>query len=593
MIEEQRRPFDSKAFLAFGVLLALVLLLPLYWDYIGYKPAPKPVSTQSDSLSVDIREPRRDGSGPEAVTSIDTTRYSAPDDSVSGGFSRLETWSERFVSVSTPQFDAIFSSRGARLINFVLKKFDYTDVERRGRPIVLLDSMDAAAGVGPRFRFANDKIDLSNAAFDVSGSSIMLMGADSASIEFTAYTPAGGRWVINYTFYGDRYDYTTRLRVPEPWKDGVERDLFYGWEGGLWPTEPDIEGDNSDFAAIALMGEKDLEKVGGVDREKPVTTFGGETKWAAVRTKYFVCATIPRSHEGEAFKVEGLERSYVYAGERQTLKKFSAWVRTQIRAGEPIDQTFSVYNGPIDYDQLKSYGIGLEEIVDLGWRWIIRPFSLVLLWLFQTLYSVFSNYGIVIIVFALIIKAIFHPLTKKQVLSMRKMQALAPKMEKLKERFKSDPARMNQEMMKLYKETGINPLSGCLPLLPQMPIFYALFQVFRTTIELRGAEFMGWITDLSQKDPYYILPIIMTVSMFVQQKLSSTDPKQKMLLYLMPLIFGFMFRNFPAGLTLYWTMFNIFSIIEQVWLIGHPSKGEPVSADGEVGAGKIVSSKPA
>ena len=163
---------------------------------------------------------------------------------------------------------------------------------------------------------------------------------------------------------------------------------------------------------------------------------------------------------------------------------------------------------------------------------------------------------------------------------------LQPKMEKLKERFKKDPQKMNKEVMKLYKDAGVNPLSGCLPLLPQMPIFYGLFQLFRTTIELRGAEFFGWLTDLSQKDPYYVLPIIMTVTMFAQQKLTNKDPKQKMLTYMMPLLFGFLFRDFPAGLTLYWTGYNFFSVIEQVWLIGHPDKPE-TSTDSEVGSGTI------
>ncbi len=589
-MSDSPKPFDSKAFVAFGVLLALVLLLPIYWEYIGYTPAPKPPEEVVESN-------RTPESAPVAivddVTQSDTIGYNATTDSVSGGFLQQPDWSERLITVSTPKYDAVFSSRGARLVYLVLKEYQYTDASRVGKPIVLLDSIDAADGMGPRFRFSSDKIELSEAAFDCRESVVSLSENDSSSVSFTAYTTAGSIWQITYSFHGDRYDFGTRLQVDEPWKDGVERELSYGWSGGLWPTEPDVDGDNGDFAAVALMGEKDLEKVGDFDREQPNVTYSGETKWTAVRTKYFVSATIPRSHEGEAFRVEAGERPYSFAGQKYTIKEFSAFVTTQVRAGEPIDQAFSTYMGPIDYDLLKSYNLGLDEMVNLGWRWVVRPFSLVLLWLFQTLYSIFSNYGIVIVVFALIIKAIFHPLTKKQVLSMRKMQEMAPKMEKLKERFKSDPARMNQEMMKLYKDAGINPLSGCLPLLPQMPIFYALFQVFQTSIELRGASFMGWITDLSQKDPYYILPIIMTVSMFVQQKLSATDPKQKLLLYLMPLIFGFMFRNFPAGLTLYWTMFNIFSIIEQVWLIGHPSKNDPVSTDGEVGTGKIVSTKTA
>jgi YidC/Oxa1 family membrane protein insertase len=158
-------------------------------------------------------------------------------------------------------------------------------------------------------------------------------------------------------------------------------------------------------------------------------------------------------------------------------------------------------------------------------------------------------------------------------------------MEKLRERHKGDAQRLNQEMMKLYKESGINPLSGCITLLPQMPIFFALYQVFRSTIELRGAHFVGWLTDLSQKDPYYVLPIIMTISFFLQQRLSTKDPKQKMLTYILPLVFGFFFKDVPAGLTLYWTVFNIFSVIEMTWLIGHPPA---MGSDGEVGSGTIV-----
>jgi YidC/Oxa1 family membrane protein insertase len=228
-------------------------------------------------------------------------------------------------------------------------------------------------------------------------------------------------------------------------------------------------------------------------------------------------------------------------------------------------------------------------MVDLGWRWVVRPFSLVILWLFQALHSVIPNYGLVIIVFSILIKAVFHPLTKKQMRSMRRMQEMQPRLAKLKERYGKDPQRMNKETMKLYREAGINPLGGCLPLLPQMPIFYALFQVFRTSIELRGAYFFGWLTDLSQKDPYYILPIIMALSMFVQQKLTMKDPKQKMLVYMMPLLFGFLFKDFPAGLTLYWTCYNISSVIEQVWLIGHPTPEEP-KAEGEVGSGRVEKS---
>jgi len=160
------------------------------------------------------------------------------------------------------------------------------------------------------------------------------------------------------------------------------------------------------------------------------------------------------------------------------------------------------------------------------------------------------------------------------------MQELQPKLAALKEKHKKEPARLNQETMKLYKQSGVNPLGGCLPLLFQMPVFYALFVVFRSTIELRGAKFILWLTDLSQMDPYYVLPVVMAATMFWQQKITIKDPKQAMLVYFMPVLFFFFFFKFPAGLTLYWTMFNILSLIETYYFKSkglHPSslKAQP------------------
>ena len=339
------------------------------------------------------------------------------------------------------------------------------------------------------------------------------------------------------------------------------------------------------------MVGKDLTEVTKVDKEEPRTSATGLTHWTAVRTKYFMCATIPRTREADGFVLFGRERPLRVDDEQLALKVFSAQVRMELASGQPLDDHFTVYVGPIEYGLLKSYGIGLEDLVNLGWRWLVRPFALMILWLFKLLHGIIPNYGVVIIIFALLIKVVFHPLTKKSMRSMRRMQSLQPRMEKLRERFKDNPQRLNQEMMKLYKNAGINPVSGCLPLLPQMPIFYGLFQVFKTTIELRGAYFFGWLTDLSLKDPYYILPIIMTLSFFLQQRLSTKDPKQKMLTYVLPLVFGFLFKDFPAGLTLYWTMYNIFSVIEQAWLIGHPEPLPDEEMGSEVGMGKIVANR--
>jgi YidC/Oxa1 family membrane protein insertase len=150
--------------------------------------------------------------------------------------------------------------------------------------------------------------------------------------------------------------------------------------------------------------------------------------------------------------------------------------------------------------------------------------------------------------------------------SMRRMQEIQPLMTEIREKYKKDPQKMNQEVMKLYKAHKINPLGGCLPMLPQIPILYGLFTVFRSTIEFRGAPFVWWIQDLSQPDPYYILPVIMGVSMFIQQKITVKDPKQKLMVYLFPALFLWWGINFPTGLVLYWTLYNILGLLEAVFV---------------------------
>lgn len=587
---DEQKPMDVKAMLAFVVLIAIVLLLPKYWDLVGGDSQPTDVTAPDTAAVATVpsdttRAPGATTQQPEPFESPE--RIAQPteaDTSGAGLFAPDSLWSEETVTIETDLYSAELSTRGAVIERLILKDYEYTEGPRKGEPVVIVDTFDNA---GPRLVSADKSFTLENAPFRADRTSLTLRGNDSNSVTFTTRTRDGNEIEIEYLFHGSRHDFTMYIYVPRPEDAGIEREFWFGWQGGLRPTEPNPEDDINNFAAAALMGE-DMEKIDDVDREQPVRSFTGITHWAAVKTKYFVCAAIPRDRKADGFVVESSERPLRFKNEQLALKTFSAYLRHDLSRGAPIDQEYLVYVGPLEYSELKSYDLGLEDLIDLGWRWIIRPFALLVLWLFRQIHSVIPNYGVVIIVFALLIKIIFHPLTKKSMRSMRRMQELQPKMEKLRERFKDNPQKLNQEMMKMYKGAGINPISGCLPLLPQMPIFYALFQVFRTTIELRGAYFVGWITDLSQKDPYYILPIIMTLSFFLQQRLSTKDPKQKMLTYVLPLVFGFMFRNFPAGLTLYWTMYNIFSVIEQAWLIGHP---QTLKEDDETEA-EVISSTP-
>jgi YidC/Oxa1 family membrane protein insertase len=229
--------------------------------------------------------------------------------------------------------------------------------------------------------------------------------------------------------------------------------------------------------------------------------------------------------------------------------------------------------------------------MSLGWAWLIRPISeYIMLPIFTAIHYVIPNWGLVIIIFSILIKVALHPLSKTQMKSMKKMQKLQPLMDEMREKYKDDPQKMNQSIMNLYKEYGVNPAGGCLPLLLQMPIMYALYSVFRGAIELRQASFVGWITDLSIPDVIYRLSfklpligiqdisgiaVLMGVTMFFQTKMTTKDPRQKAMVWMMPIMMTFLFNGFPAGLNLYYTVFNILSIGQQL-LINKQHDDEPL-----------------
>jgi len=218
-------------------------------------------------------------------------------------------------------------------------------------------------------------------------------------------------------------------------------------------------------------------------------------------------------------------------------------------------------------------------MMDLGYA-IFRPVGKVILWSFQLFHRFIPNYGLVIILFSILVKLVLFPLTRKSYQSMKEMQLLQPKMQEMNEKYKENPQKKQQEVMKMYQEYGINPLGGCIPMALQMPLLIALFSIFRSTIELRGASFIWWITDLSRPDtvamlpftvPFYgntvnILPLFMGVTMFIQQKMTMQDPKQKAMVYMMPVFLTFLFNSFPSGLNLYYALFNLFSILQEKFL---------------------------
>jgi YidC/Oxa1 family membrane protein insertase len=238
---------------------------------------------------------------------------------------------------------------------------------------------------------------------------------------------------------------------------------------------------------------------------------------------------------------------------------------------------FRVYAGPKELNDLKLADVKLEKAIDFGWFDVIAQPLLLCLKFF---YSYTYNYGIAIIILTILIKLLFWPLTNKSFTSMQAMKKLQPMMQKIREKYKDDPQRMNQEIMNLYRTQKVNPVGGCLPMVLQIPVFFALYKVLNSSIAMRHAPFMLWINDLSAPDrlpigftiPYLgglpVLTLLMGVTMFVQQKMTpmTGDPRQEKLMLLMPVVFTFMFVNFPSGLTLYWFVNNILSIGQQYLL---------------------------
>jgi YidC/Oxa1 family membrane protein insertase len=314
------------------------------------------------------------------------------------------------------------------------------------------------------------------------------------------------------------------------------------------------------------------------ETETPDKSVPGICSWTAIRTKYFLAALIPRNVQtsGVTFGGRGIKINNII--ERRYTTSLNIVKNEQSKA-----DSFRVYLGPLDNTILADYNIGLNRLVlNHGW-WerTFRVISLPIVAILKFLFTYIPNYGIVIIIFSILVKLLLNPLTKKSYRSMKEMSKLQPLLLELKEKYKGDPQRYQRETMKLYKEHGVNPLGGCWPVLLQLPFLTALFTVFRSTIQLRGASFIpGWISDLSQPDtifhlpfslPMYgnqfnVLPVLMTGSMIVQSKMTMQDPKQKAMVYIMPIFMLLLFNQFPSGLNLYYTLFNVLSIIQQKFI---------------------------
>ena len=577
---------DKRTLLAFLIIALILMLIPSFYRMVGLTEPEEEDKTAS---------PVQQRTAPDAISSIEPTSrdprspYLSADPTDTTLERQLET--ERFFPVKTNLYSATVSSLGGgNIVSYFLKDY-YTE---NGYPVNLIRSDISYENLLIRFDdMSGDPVVLSHPFALVEPyeeNDTLTVGPQGLTFTFQTRLVDG---VISkkLTFYPDRYIIDLAIDLSSVSRRLISQELFtLNWGGGLPTTEKNVKDDAGYFAAHLYQGGE-LTKIERRKLEKsvPVLRDGhGRTEWAATRSKYFTAALIPidESLYGRIF-ADPYDPPNTNSAEPPLLS-----IGIEFSSSKPVQ--CSLFLGPLKYSLIKRLSVGLEKTMNLGLA-PIRPISKGVLYLLTSMHKFVPNYGVLLIIFSILVKIVVYPLTKKSYQSTKKMQAIQPLIIEMREKHKGDAQKLNKATMNLYKEHGVNPLGGCLPMLLQMPLLFALFIVFRTTIELRQAPFVLWINDLSSPDalislpfslPLYgdqisLLPILMGVSMFLQQKMmgTQTSGQQKYMSYFMTIFFLLIFNQFPSGLNLYYTLFNVLTILQQKYLVT-PAKPatEPVSA---------------
>ena len=564
--------------LAGSLIFLIIILQPFYLEWLGYDASPSSnkntggVNSENFYLPVQEKSPK--------------SSFEAKSNKLSASASDQES----FITVVTPLYTATLTNKsGGSFVNYFLTGENSDKLKYLGGydddgffqpdiPVSLIinteeNCMPCLADYDAnddRYNFLNQPFTLLN--FSNQQDTIYL---DYGSIELKyALKDADGRIIINKTvsFYADKYINDHFYEIND---DVLEysNNLELLWYGGLRPTE-EKEDEDVTYGSGIISQAGEIEDLQSTDPDEILAReiYKGQTDWVAIRTKYFMSAIIAEN-SGKYATLSGHNAEF---GHRKHTPIYHASI------GYPLDVSIissSIYLGPLDVDFLSQTGATLEASMNWGFA-PIRPISKGVLWVLKFMHNKLNlNYGLVLLLFALLVRLITGPLTKKSYESSQNMQKIQPEIKKMQAKYKGDPQRLNKETMALYKKHKVNPLGGCLPIMLQMPLLWALFMVFRTTIEFRGAPFMLWISDLSKPDvvftlpfsiPVYgdgvaILPLVMGATLMLTMHMSSAtmDKSQKPVMYFMNVFFILLFNTFPSGLNLYYTAYNMLSFFQQ------------------------------
>ncbi len=531
--------------------LAIILGYDLLLKQMGWLPEPPPVQDSAARGSSSSAEPEP---VPALVTGKDnaSTDLSVPtqsgqkSDTPSSDIS--PSTAEQTVTVETNLVRLRLSNRGGVIQSWELKRYHTAPPE--GKPVQLVYQ-------GGKFR-GPLSITVANADIDKT----LREGLYHIEKDFTILDASHPIGHVTMQFH----DPVTHL--------GVEKRLTFHYDSYVVDVAVAMEGVTESYDVglgtnfgIVEWGDGFIGLIGSaslvddkVEKETPDTELErkGLVQWVALQDKYFISVLLPKQGTAALVKKEGD-------------KIVSAGVRMPA-SGAGTSVSLQLYAGPKEYDTLRSLNVGLEDTIDFGWfifgSWtVVKSVAKPIFYVLRFIHDYTYNYGVTIILLTLSIKLLFVPLQYKSYKSMKMMQMIQPKVAAVQEKFKDDRDRLNKELIKLYRDQKVNPVGGCLPMVLQMPVFVALFNILYMTIDLRQAPFMLWITDLSVQDPYYVLPVIMGATMVIQQKITPTtmDPTQAKIMLVLPVFMTFLFVNFPAGLVLYWLTNNVLTISQQVF----------------------------
>lgn len=542
---------DSK-----NLILAIVLCLVILFgwgrlaEYMGWVQTPDPAAVAQQQEAVRQEAVKAEQHKEEAAKAATLPVFTpAPG---------------RDLTVDSPLYEAVFYTGGGPLRSFKLKKFQ-TGLAPDSPLVNMVDERTAA--VAPLGLVINSQPSWSTGqwSLDSGEQSLKLDAGQQGALRLVGVVD-NLRVVRELTFNADSYLIKEKIRLINAGDQPRSVRVSYT----VASDASNAAGGRYDSMRVAWDNDGSLsEESSSKTLESTGVQATGKIYWAGAMSTYFLSAVLPG--ETNNVTVKGLLQKTVYRTAVEEPENLLA-------PGQEKELTVSYWLGPKDRTQLLAVSDQLAKSIDLGMFSIIAKG---LLWLLEFFHKYVHNWGVAIILLTIVIKAVFWPLTAKSYASMEKMKKLQPMMTAIREKYKDNKELMNKEVMALYKTYGVNPASGCVPILIQLPVFFGLYQALLTSIELRHAPFIMylpftdklWLADLSAKDPYYITPVIMGLTMFLQQRMSppATDPTQQKIMMFLPLIFTVLFLGFPSGLVIYWLVNNILSIFQQ-WLMMRKNK---------------------